>query len=245
MKAIILAAGRGSRMGKITDELPKCMVKLWGKSLIDMCIHNLKEAGISCSDIGIVTGYCKEKIKIDGVNYFHNANWENTNMVMSLFEASEWLKNEECIVCYSDIVFHKNAIKALINCDREISITYYTKFMELWNLRFENPLDDLESFVIDENNLILDIGKKVEDISLVQGQFMGLMKFTPTGWKKVEESLRISDPKPIEKLDMTTLFNHMISNGYNIYGIKTDELWLECDNENDCKLYEQNFKIID
>lgn len=244
MKVIILAAGRGSRMGKSTEELPKCMVKLWGKTLIDMCISTLNEGGISNSDIGIVTGYHKEKINIDNVCYFHNDNWENTNMVMSLFKASEWLKQEDCIVCYSDIVFHKNAIKALIECDKDVAITYYTNFMKLWNLRFENPLDDLESFIIDKNNYVLEIGKKVQDISSVQGQFMGLVKFTPKGWKQVEKALEYPTPKPIEKLDMTTLLNHMINLGYSLYGIKTTELWLECDNENDCRLYEEKIKEI-
>ena len=177
----------------------------------------------------------------DALSYFHNENWENTNMVMSLIEASKWLEKEDCIVCYSDIFFHKDPVKALIKCDKDIAITYYTNFMDLWTMRFENPLEDLESFKIDDNGYVREIGKSAHDITSIEGQFMGLIRFTPTGWKQVEEALKHPTPKPIEKLDMTTLLNHMISLGYPVYGIKSTELWLECDNENDCRLYENNF----
>ena len=55
IRAIILAAGRGSRMKKLTSEIPKCLTKIKGKSLLEMQIKNFKRAGIS--DIAIVTGY--------------------------------------------------------------------------------------------------------------------------------------------------------------------------------------------
>lgn len=70
---------------------------------------------------------------------------------------------------------------------------------------------------------------------------MELMRFIPTSWEQVEEALKHPTPKSIGKLDMTTLLKHMISLGSRIYGIKSTELWLECDNENDCRLYENDF----
>ena len=58
MKAIILAAGRGSRMKLLTDETPKCLIKLRGKSLLDWQLSALRAAGIT--DIAIVTGYRRD-----------------------------------------------------------------------------------------------------------------------------------------------------------------------------------------
>ncbi len=70
---------------------------------------------------------------------------------------------------------------------------------------------------------------------------MGVLRFTPTGWKYVKITVKIPMPKPLEQLDMTTLLQYMLTLGYEIDMIPTDELWLECDNQNDIRLYEKDF----
>ena len=62
MKVIILAAGRGSRLGERTKDRPKCMVEICGKTILERCISSLEEAGIHRDDIAIVTGYGKRSI---------------------------------------------------------------------------------------------------------------------------------------------------------------------------------------
>ncbi|MCL2250038.1 MAG: phosphocholine cytidylyltransferase family protein [Oscillospiraceae bacterium] len=238
MKAIILAAGRGSRMGSATANMPKCMMTLNGRTLLMHCVDSIKQAGFALSDIGIVTGYKAEEIKVDGVQFFHNENWESTNMFVSLTMAEEWLKNEPCIVSYSDIVFSPEVVKLLMETNSELAITYYTGFWELWQKRFINPLDDLETFK-EHDGKLLEIGKKPKNKEDVQGQYMGLLRFTPDGWEKVIESLPAS--KPTNKLDMTTLLQHLITCGHVIQTIKTSDLWLECDNQNDIEVYEREF----
>ena len=89
MKAIVLAAGRGSRMGQLTQYAPKCLTILAGKPLIEWQIQALREAGIT--EIGVVRGYMAAKISYPGVATFENPRWAETNMVMSLVCASEWL----------------------------------------------------------------------------------------------------------------------------------------------------------
>ena len=243
MKAIILAAGRGSRMGEGTENIPKCMMTLGGRTLLDRCIDSLKQAGFESSDIGIVTGYKREKIQIKDVQYFHNADWANTNMFFSLTMAGELLKKEPCIVCYSDIVFSPNAIKMLIKSDSEFAITSYTEFWNLWQIRFDNPLDDLETFKLSDGRLV-EIGNKPLCKDEVQGQYMGLLRFTPFGWEKVIQATRISMPKPLAKLDMTTLLQHLINLGHEIEVVETNDLWLECDNLYDIQIYERGDRGI-
>ena len=87
MKAIILAAGMGTRLGKYTENLPKCMLEFNGKSLIERQVDTLRKAGIT--DISIVRGYQPEKITISGVRYYHNPDFSNTNMVETLFCAEK------------------------------------------------------------------------------------------------------------------------------------------------------------
>ncbi|MCL2603265.1 MAG: phosphocholine cytidylyltransferase family protein [Defluviitaleaceae bacterium] len=237
MKAIILAAGRGSRMGEGTADIPKCLITLKGRTLLDWGLNSLKEAGFKHCDIGIVTGYKKEKINIKGVRYFHNDDWENTNMFVSLTRAREWLINEPCIVCYSDIVYSAEAIKRLVASKYDIGITYYTGFWELWQNRFKNPLDDLETFKLCEGKLI-EIGNKPVSRDEICGQYMGLLRFSPMGWEQVEDVIKLPMKKPVCKLDMTALLQHLLELGIFVGTIACDEPWLECDNMDDLKYYE-------
>ena len=83
MKVIILAAGMGSRLGPLTNDKPKCMIKLLGQTLIERQIKIFHSYGIN--DITIVTGYKSKVVDIPDVNYVNNVNYETTNMNESLF----------------------------------------------------------------------------------------------------------------------------------------------------------------
>ena len=246
MKAIILAAGRGSRMKDKTDILPKCLTELWNKTLLEWQLHSLKKAEIK--EIAIITGYRSEDImnRKPNLKYFHNDIWDKTNMVATLLKAEEWLKTDECIVSYADIVYTPKAVKSLIECKSDIAITYYTKFLELWKNRFDNPLDDIETFKKDESFNLTEIGGKAQSLEDIEGQYMGLLKFTPYGWSKIYDELQSNNlPKSISKIDMTTLLSHLLSRNIKIKAIPYNEIFLEVDNPNDLELYESwNLKSI-
>lgn len=242
MKIIILAAGRGSRLGERTKDRPKCMCKLQGRTLLDRCLDTLEKAGISRSDIGIVTGYRSDMFQIEGVTYFHNPDWEKTNMFHSLTMAREWLQREDCIVCYSDIVFAPEVIEKLWESSAPLAITSYSGYWDLWKLRMDDPLGDLETFRTDGTGKLLEIGLKPASPTDIQGQFMGLLRFTPESWSWVEETIKQPLSKPVDKLDMTTLLQGMLGLGYPVQTISTDALWLECDSEQDIEVYEREFE---
>ena len=103
MRAIILAAGRGSRMKSLTDERPKCLVELRGKPLLEWQLWALRDAGIN--EIAIVTGYKRELLAERGLVEFFNPRWAETNMVSSLACAEAWLVADTCIVSYADIFY--------------------------------------------------------------------------------------------------------------------------------------------
>jgi len=155
MKAIILAAGRGSRMKALTENKPKCLIDVKGKPLIEWQISALREAGIN--EIAIVTGYKSEMLNSYRLKKFHNPKWAETQMVSSLMCASEWLEHEDCVVSYSDIFYESQAIRLLIECGSEICITYDPNWETLWKQRFEDPLSDAETFRIDSESFLLEM----------------------------------------------------------------------------------------
>lgn len=241
MKAIILAAGRGSRLGRRTKDRPKCMCALQGRTLLERCLETLKKAGIAPTDTGIITGYRGDMFTVPEVTYFHNPDWEKTNMFVSLTMAREWLRAEPCVVCYSDIVFSPNTMRRLMDCPAPLAITSYEGYWELWKRRMENPLEDLETFRANDEGKLLEIGLSPASRADIHGQFMGLLRFTPESWAWVDETIRHPLPKPVQTLDMTTLLNGMVQLGYPVQIISTSDLWLECDSERDIEIYERDF----
>ena len=102
MKAIILAAGQGTRLKKYTENLPKGMLEFQGKTIIERQLETYRSMGID--DIIVVRGFAADKIDYQGVKYYENPNYATTNMVESLLMArSEF--DDDIIVSYSDILF--------------------------------------------------------------------------------------------------------------------------------------------
>jgi choline kinase len=238
MKAIILAAGRGSRMNRLSLDRPKCLAEILGQPLLDLQLLALRNAGIK--DIGLVTGYKREMLEYKGLCEFHNANWNKSNMVSSLACASEWLTNYDCIVSYSDIFYEDQIIKDLLDATDLLSVAYDPYWLGLWTKRFANPLDDAETFRLNKQGFITKIGEKPSAIEEIEGQYMGLLKFTPEAWHEAQ-SIRVNlSAKVRENLHMTNLLQKIINAGrINIKAIEYTGKWGEVDTADDLLLYNE------
>ena len=147
MKAIILAAGMGTRLGKYTENLPKCMLEFNGKPLIQYQVETLRKAGIT--DVCIVRGYHPEKINIEGVKYYQNYDYATTNMVESLFCAqSELDEKEDILVCYADIIYELRILKKVIESKNSIGVVVDQDYWPYWEARSTYPENDMESLII-------------------------------------------------------------------------------------------------
>lgn len=230
MKAIILAAGRGSRMGDETKDKPKCLTKINGAALIEHQIDALTQAGME--DIAIVTGYKSELLEAYGTKHFHNPDWSKSNMVASLLSASSWLNQYDCIISYSDIFYDPQIIRELISCAASFAIAYDVHWFELWSKRFQNPLLDAESFSLDEHHYLTDIGKKNPKLCEIQGQYMGLLKIKKGLFNELISSLDIDTTT----IDMTS-FISLIIKQQAILCIPNTLPWGEVDSLDDLVLY--------
>ena len=251
LKAIILAAGQGNRLKPLTNEKPKCMVELFGKSLIEHQINAYASCDIS--DINVVTGFRSDSITTSDVRYFKNERYERTNMVESLFCAEEIL-NGDVIISYGDIIFEKNVLKQLIQSNNDFSVVIDKNWKDYWSIRRKNPLVDLESLKLDSKENILSIGQKVNKLEEIQGQYIGLMKFSEKGVNILKdfyhECKKTSEKKPnplnpnlpFEKSFMTDLLQGLINSNYQLHSVPINSGWLELDTIEDFETYQRMFK---
>ena len=246
MKVIILAAGRGTRLSPLTDDKPKCLIKLFGKSLLQWQIEKFRKFGIK--DISIVTGYKKELISIDGIKIYYNKNFEKTNMIETLFCAKKEI-NETVIVSYGDIIFEDSVVQKLIESNEDFSIIVDKEWKKYWDIRFDNPLDDAESLILDSENNIKNIGQKTTTLDEIQGQYIGLMMFKGNSTKIIKEFYE--KMKEISKMDknplnsnlsfelsyMTDFLQGLVNEKYKLKAILIKNGWLELDSIHDYEIY--------
>jgi L-glutamine-phosphate cytidylyltransferase len=236
-RAVILAAGRGSRMGPLGETRPKCLVQLAGRPLLDRQVAALRRGGIH--EIGIVRGYRAEMLNYPGLSYFENERWAQTNMVMSLVAAAPWLRSGPVIVSYADIFYRSELIRGLIDAPGTAVISYDRAWRRLWTRRFADPLTDAETFRIDASGKLLEIGGRTATIGDIEGQYMGLLKITPTAWSVIEELLATLDAPVRDRLDMTGLLRLLLAEGkLSIGTLATNGQWGEIDNAGDVDLYQ-------
>lgn len=237
MRAIILAAGRGERMGSLTQDRPKCLIELAGKPLLDWQCAAIAEAGIA--NIAVVCGYMGHVIREHrAVETFENPRWTQTNMLASLACAAAWLRAEPCVVSYADIVYPADTVRRLVDTPGDLVITYDLDWLDLWSLRFDEPLEDAETFRVDGRGMLTEIGGRARTVDEIAGQYMGLLKFTPAGWAKVEAHLSGVSAADYDRLDMTALLRRLIQAGVTINTVAVRGRWYEVDSVRDLTLYQ-------
>jgi L-glutamine-phosphate cytidylyltransferase len=236
-RAIILAAGRGSRMETLTLDRPKCLVEVRGKALLQWQFQALRAAGID--EIAVVTGYRREMVAMTGVVEFHNARWAQTNMVASLECAGQWLAEAPCIVSYSDIFYASPAVESLLRCSAPLAITYDPNWRALWERRFGDPLCDAETFRLNADGTLADIGGRPAALDDIEGQYMGLLRFEPPGWREVTRIRENLRPEERDCMHMTGTLQRVIAeNRIAITAIPYFGEWGEVDSLGDLAAYE-------
>lgn len=246
-RALILAAGQGTRLRPLTNDKPKCLVPFLGTSLLERQVHTLKQAGVS--SIHIATGYRADQIKKLGFNCSDNPRYAETNMVKTLFSAMDFIQQEgDLIIAYGDIVYELKNLEALLACDDEIALMIDSKWRDLWSLRLENPLEDAETLMMDDEGYVTELGKKPDSYERIQGQYTGLIKVRGD---KIPEFVqfynaldrsKIYDSKNFDNMYMTSFLQLLIDMGWRAKAVLVDNGWLEVDTVEDLQQYERMAK---
>lgn len=241
MKAIVLAAGVGSRLRPFTDTMPKCLVPLKGLPLLQYQLSCFAECGIN--QVSIVTGYKKEQLEVFPVKTYYNEFFESSNMVYSLMKATEEF-TDDLIICYGDIVFQPWVLRALIDEQEEVAVVVDTGWFDLWKFRMENPLADAESMVLDPLGYILQLGKKTESYDRIQGQYIGLFKLSKTILTRICDFYHqldknaLYDGKDFQNMYMTSFLQALIDQSIvKVKAVQVNHGWLEVDSASDLERY--------
>jgi choline kinase len=243
MKAVILAAGQGQRLRPLTDAYPKALVPVRGQPIITWALESLREAGVT--NISAVGGWKAETLAPLGIPVHLNPRYDRTNMVASLMCAREWMMGDDVLVVYGDILFHPRAIEALIEEKSGVAIAVNTRWRELWDARMVDPLSDAETLEIYMVGNVTSNGKRPTTYAQVQGQYMGLIKFSQEALPRVlgfydslDRSARY-DGKDFDNMYMTSFLQAIMDRLEPVRAVPVDGGWMEVDSYEDLELTER------
>ena len=174
MRAIILAAGKGVRLNGTAGELPKCLVKVGGLTLVERQIQALRSAGID--QIVIVIGHGADRVREvcgPGCIYVENLEYASTNSLFSLWLARDFL-TDGFVVLNADVLFHPQLLKALL------ASRYEDALLIEYSDGQAQPLGEEEMKVCVREGCVADISKAI-DPRTADGENVGIVKFGPTG----------------------------------------------------------------
>ncbi len=239
MQAIMLAAGKGSRLGKYTKNNTKCMLDVHGETLLERAIDALLEAGIK--DFILVLGYKKDNVKkfikekeLDkkiNITYVDNDVYDTTNNIYSLYLAKDYLIQDDTILLESDLIYDKSIIKKLVNSkyDSAALIAKYEEWMDGTVVKL-NDDNTINSFVERKDFNYDDVDSYYKTVNVY--------KFSKEFSERFYLPFLESYIKAYGNNDYYELVLKVISElkDTNLYGLPlTNELWYEID---DCQDYD-------
>ncbi len=242
-RAIILAAGTGSRLGARTAAMPKCLVPLAGTPLLDWQVRALRASGIAT--IACVTGAHFEQLQDRGLITFHNPLYASTNMVSSLMCGREWFDGStDILVVYGDIVYQPNVVATALTNEDPLSVVVDRNWRTLWEIRMDDPLADAETLRIDDSGRLREVGKKPASYDEVEAQYIGMIKIRASFVSDFVAAYDDLDPAGVydgrdrDNMYMTSLIQHFIDNGTAVGASFICGGWVEVDTNDDIAAYE-------
>jgi len=235
-KAIIIAAGIGIRLNPLTDNKPKCLLEIKGKTILQRQLDAFHANGIT--DISVIKGYKKEAIHYPGLKYYINDNYMNNNILRSLFYAEKEM-DDEFIVSYSDIIFDTDIVRRLMERDEDIAIVADIDWKGYYEGRTEHPIEEAEKVIFDEDKNVVEIGKVVSSEKEVNGEFIGMVKCTKRGAEIFKEFFHKAKKefygkpfiraKTFNNAYLTDFIQYLVNNNVKVKCVPVERGWIEID----------------
>lgn len=184
MKALILAAGQGTRIRSVHGERPKCLIRVDGRTILDHQLQSLRVAGIH--DVGIVVGYQKGQIiryvrdsrqeNVQAISFINNAAFATTNNIYSLWLARDWLAGDSFVCLNADVVYDPYILQAALPSKEPISMIVDPE----WR--------DETMKVIISGDHVIQMSKRIPE-ERFSGTYIGITCFSAHGTKQLFSKL--------------------------------------------------------
>jgi choline kinase len=247
VKAIIVAAGRGRRLGNETDEIPKCMVPVAGRPILHWQLAALSAAGVT--DVVVVRGYLGDRIGAPGfkLRFIENPEWPRNNIYASLMYATAEMDGG-FFFSYSDIVFAPAVARALVAAaGSDASLIVDRRWEDAYVGRTEHPLPEAELARVEDGPagpLVTRVGKMAVPREQAAGEFIGLAHFSAAGaaalravWEQALVDGGLDAPfgraALLRNAYLTDGLNAMAEAGRRLAPVFIDGTWREIDTQQD------------
>ena len=247
MKAIILAAGSGTRISKNFPALPKALIQVNNISIISRQISLFKKNGID--EIIVITGPFKEKFSIPDITCVYDQKFEEHDILGSLMEAREHIFGD-VIITYSDIIFEDLILKKILQTNLDIGIAVDLDWKKAYENRKSHAISEAENILFDNSRNILEIRKNIRNSNLEIGEFLGIVKLSNNGCKLLlkkydeirnDDNGRFHDAESSTKAYLTDMIQELIDSNIEVKPIFISGKWCEIDTIEDLKMAEDMF----
>ena len=220
MIGVILAAGMAKRLRPLTDEKPKCLLEVGGKTLLQRTVDAMISAGVK--EFVVVTGYRAEMIRefltvnyqLSIINYIDNVDYSHNNNIFSLWLAMQKLHGQEVLLMDSDIL-----------CDPEAVRRVARKTNPALAMQQHELGEEEMKIVVDEAGRITEISKTCSPADAI-GESVGIEKMTPAYTEAIYQELRkmILDEGQID-IFYERAFERLIPQGHTFEVVDTTDLF--------------------
>lgn len=231
MKAIILAAGVGSRLRPMTNNCPKCLLQIGGCTILERMLSQVRDCGIK--DVIFVLGYLQEQIKEYvktkfhelNVNFVTNSHYAETNTGFSLMLAKDFIKDSAFIKFDADVMFEKPILKKLIESNDENCLCI--------DKNINLDAEEIKVIINDQNRVLK--ASKTMDPKAAAGESIGIEKIDSSTAKLLFLELgTMMKDKKYHQTYYECAYNRLIEknvpfHALNISGLK----WTEIDTKDD------------
>lgn len=247
MKAIIIAAGYGSRLGNLSKKIPKGLLQINSKSILQMQIELFYKKNIN--EIVIITGPYKD-FGLKNILYINDKDYHNHDVLGSLMATKE-IFNGKLITSYSDIIFEEKVLEQILNFQGDIGIPIDLDWEKSYEGRTQHPKSEADNVLL-KGGKILKIKKNItsKNEDEIIGEFLGPIIFSECGsklfvdvYQKLEKSHqgKFYDAPSLKKAYLTDMIQELIEQGITISPIIINGNWCEIDTPQDLTRAEKLF----
>jgi choline kinase len=248
-RCILIAAGRGKRLGQHTEEVPKCMVEVAGRPILDWVWRALAAAGVE--ELIVIRGYRGDVLEafvrslVPRATFVDNREWETNNVLLSLAHARAFL-DRATYLTYSDILFTPAVARMAAESHAEIGLVIDREFRAIYDGRTEHPLDEGEVADLRADGAVARVGKRALPPADAVGEFIGLTRLGAHGAARVADALDAlaarfagRPDEPFQRAAryrnayLTDLWQELIDRGVRVDPILIDGQWREIDTGQD------------